>query len=47
VGMTANQQLHSHLLRLVAQGLLVPPRNNLVTMDHADTYSAEVEDLCR
>ncbi len=47
MGMTANQQLHSHLLRFVAQGLLVPPRNYLVTMDHADAYSTEVEDLCR
>ena len=47
VGMTTDQQLHSHLLRLVAQGLLVPPRNYLVTMDHADTHSTEVEDLCR
>lgn len=46
VRMATDEQFHSHFLCLVAQCLFVAPRNDLMTVDHADAYPAEFKDLC-
>lgn len=43
--MATDEQFDSHFLCLVAECLLVSPGDDLMSVDHADTYSAEIEDL--